>query len=558
MPGASNQKRKRGGPVAPESAAGRAPKRATVGKAGLDKQNGDMNSGRHDRSVSTSGKRDARTAESPNPKKRARSTRGENEGTDADEKLHHSKRMKQSENGTSKELSARRSNRERRSTDDNPWWAANAIPPVSQLEKASRHQTPKKTQKPSKRASDVVKKKNSGTKPVSTEAQPEPEQEEPEQEQEAHQEKAAKQTKARPAEGDVRRSNRDRRSADDSPWWSAQSTARSPENAGPKKAPSGPAKKHGRGRSSLGDVSVSQVQNQAPEGSPRPTSERYVSKSKPDDPSHVAIRPQLVKRAPSKSRSRTSNFESEPDTSKGQRSFVTGSGPQRRRQSDRSEAAAESPSVPAPKYRHLASRTRQIPRATISAKWSALDDASIAAIDGIISEASRSILSRFPDRDQRHQQAQTILRTFAKRLHSKLVKGLPFPPASTATGRGTTASGSSQELEFDFERTVDGIQTLERALEPLLHSVALLNAERDREEEALEKEHKLLKALETNARAEARQWREHERREHVLAPDLRAPEHGAGEAELECIKSAKTTAAAGGLFKVRVTPIMSE
>lgn len=559
MPGASNQKRKRGGrpsaPAAAESASGRASKRVTAGKAQLDERNGDTNSGRRDHLASTAGKRDTKMAESPNPKKRGRSTKGEKEGTDSGEKTRPSKRMKQVEEDASKEPTARRSNRDRRSTDDNPWWAAKsgATSPVTQPENAPRKQSSKQTQGTSKGASDTVVKKSTA-KPAPAEAQPDLEQEqdqEPEPEQEARPAKASKQAKASPAGGDVRRSSRDRRSADDSPWWSAQTTAQSPQNAPPQKAFSGPATKPGRGRSSLGEVPVSQAQNQVSEGSGKQTSKGSRQKSTADASSQRAVPAQIVKQFPSRSRARSSNAGSEAGTSKRRRSSGTSSEPQRRRQSDQSEAAAESSSASAPKYRHLASRTRQIPRATISAKWSSLDDASIAAIDSIISEASRPVLSRFRDRDQRHQQAQTIFRTFAKRLHSKLVKGLPFPPPSTATGRGTAASSSSHELEFDFERTVDGIQALEKTLEPLLHSVALLSTERDREEEALEKEYKVLKALETNARAEARQWREHEKRDHVLAPGLRAPEQDASK-ELERIRSAKV-AAVGGVFKVRGT-----
>lgn len=222
--------------------------------------------------------------------------------------------------------------------------------------------------------------------------------------------------------------------------------------------------------------------------------------------------------------------------------------PQRQRRSDEAnDPQADAPSAPVPKYRHVTSRTRQIPRATIKAKWSPLDDGAVAAIDSIISSSSLPVLSRFRDRQQRHQQAQTIMRTFAKRLHSKLLKGMPFPPpSSTARGAGGAAG---HELELDFEKTVDAMQALEKTLDPLLHSVALLEAEREREEAALEKEYEELQALETNARAEARGWRERGKRDHVLAPGPRETRDGQAVLLSPLVKTVGAPPA-GGVFSV--------
>lgn len=158
------------------------------------------------------------------------------------------------------------------------------------------------------------------------------------------------------------------------------------------------------------------------------------------------------------------------------------------------------------------------------------------------------MLSRFRDRQQRHQQAQTIMRTFAKRLHSKLLKGMPFPPpSSTARGAGGAAG---HELELDFEKMVDAMQALEKTLDPLLHSVALLEAEREREEAALEKEYEELQALETNARAEARGWRERGKRDHVLAPGPRETRDGQAVLLSPLVKTVGAPPA-GGVFSVR-------
>ncbi|SPQ27263.1 ed9861df-e52d-4c43-86db-f7506a82d843 [Thermothielavioides terrestris] len=184
-----------------------------------------------------------------------------------------------------------------------------------------------------------------------------------------------------------------------------------------------------------------------------------------------------------------------------------------------------------------------IPRSTITSKWSPLTAPSIAAIDAILTDAARPVLHRLRDRDQRRAQAQTILRLFTARLRGKLVKGMPFPPATTTTTsssspssappskpRTTRASSSSskrqqqqheprdggREAELDFEKTVDAIAALERVLDPLLHSAALLRAERDREQRALKRDYALLRRLEANARAQARSWREGRGREHDL------------------------------------------
>ncbi|KAK3397431.1 CENP-Q, a CENPA-CAD centromere complex subunit-domain-containing protein [Sordaria brevicollis] len=226
---------------------------------------------------------------------------------------------------------------------------------------------------------------------------------------------------------------------------------------------------------------------------------------------------------------------------------------------------------PIPKYRHLTSRTRQIPRSTIASKWSPLDGPSIAAVDSIIADASRPILFRLRETrsdTSRHAHAQDILTTFASRLHKKLEKGMPFPPPSLpSTSRqpkldvdGEPAS-ASHEAEFDFEKTVNAIQALERTLDPLLHSVALLKREKEKEEQELERAYRRLRTLETNARTQSRSWRERGKRDHVLAPGIRPTGPGAGaaggreweeEGEVELVKRStpeEENSGSGSVFK---------
>ena len=433
--------------------------------------------------------------------------------------------------------STRRSARDRRSADDNPWWAPKPSapsPPVKNPEKPA--QPSSQTSKTAQSASGGRGEK-AGRKPSAPKPPPEqPPSEQPPRDDSQLVVKSSKPSKAlAAAEGEpaVRRSARDRRSADDNPWWSSQAGEGSSKDAQPEKAASGPPKK-GRGRASLGEVSVSQVQNQTPQG--HDEAENAPAAKKSGSNAQRTARPTAP---PSEKGQRRSSGGAPTSRPKGRRS--------RSDQDDNS--ALDPPAAPQAKYCHLASRTRQIPRSTISSKWTPLDDGAIAAVDSIVADTSRPVLFRLRDRDQRHQQAQNILRTFAKRLHSKLLKGIPFPPPSTGvTGRGT-ATTASHEAEFDFERTVDATQALEKTLDPLLHSVALLAAEKEREEEALDREYRLLKTLETNARAEIRGWREREKRDHALAPVPRATNPGGDN--LEDTQIATTGGpAVSGIFQV--------
>lgn len=179
---------------------------------------------------------------------------------------------------------------------------------------------------------------------------------------------------------------------------------------------------------------------------------------------------------------------------------------------------------PVPKYQHIEQRTRHIPKSTISAKWQPLDDSSVKAITTLISDTSRPVLLRLRDTELRRQQGQNILRIFSNRLRSKLHKGMPFPPptskgAGVKSNKADLASGHVEEL--NFETTVDSIESMETMLDPLLHSVALLEKEKAKEEAALEREYETLRTLEANAKSEARGWKERMKKAHALAPEVR-------------------------------------
>ncbi|KAL2117221.1 hypothetical protein VTJ04DRAFT_9389 [Mycothermus thermophilus] len=210
----------------------------------------------------------------------------------------------------------------------------------------------------------------------------------------------------------------------------------------------------------------------------------------------------------------------------------------------------------------LTTLTRSIPRSTIASKWTPLDAPSISAIEAILTDCTLPILHRLRDRDARYAQAQSILTTFSARLRSKLAKGMPFPPPSlpatstSARGRGSGKKGAGAEkaaashaAEFDFEQTVAAIAGLERALDPLLHSVELLKAEKEREERALERDYAALRELEGNARAQARGWKEGEGkgRDHPLAAGVGGGAKSNGGLEVVVPKGEEVVV--GGVFK---------
>ncbi|KAI1858887.1 uncharacterized protein JN550_012346 [Neoarthrinium moseri] len=194
-------------------------------------------------------------------------------------------------------------------------------------------------------------------------------------------------------------------------------------------------------------------------------------------------------------------------------------------------AGSRSPSPDPAPYRHLTTRVRRIPRDTITNKWSPLDATSIDSVTELLHSASRPVLLRLNNL-QKHAQATAALNAISNRLRSRLTRGLPFPPATTSQRR---------EDELEFERTVDGIQSLQAQLDPLLHGVSLLQREKERAEKELEREYRLLNALGANARSEARSRRDQLRKVHTLVPEPPSREDAeakSGIGELQAVDKA--------------------
>ncbi|KAI1644120.1 CENP-Q, a CENPA-CAD centromere complex subunit-domain-containing protein [Daldinia loculata] len=208
--------------------------------------------------------------------------------------------------------------------------------------------------------------------------------------------------------------------------------------------------------------------------------------------------------------------ENRPRKQKPRQSNKTSPKSGRRRPSPDAQDRSSSPdsATSPPRYRHLTTRTRRVPLNIIESKWTALEQPALTSVASLLQSASRPVLLRLSN-PQRHGHAAAALNAVSKRLCSKIARGLPFPPATTSTRR---------EEEFEFERTVSGIQALESQLDPLLHSVELLRREKERAEKELDREYKALARLGSNAHAEARERRDQMRKMHVLVPEKPPPE----------------------------------
>lgn len=175
-------------------------------------------------------------------------------------------------------------------------------------------------------------------------------------------------------------------------------------------------------------------------------------------------------------------------------------------------------------FRHLKEITRNISRSKVAAKWNPLDVPSINTVSSFLAEAQRPVLFRLQNTNRRRENASVAMGIVSRRLRAKLIRGLPFPPPTMCTT--SRANSGSHEEEFNFERVVDATQNLENTLNPLLHSVDLLEREIKKQEDALTKDYHSLHKLENNARSKTKEWREKTKREHALAPGAKQRTQG--------------------------------
>jgi hypothetical protein len=278
----------------------------------------------------------------------------------------------------------------------------------------------------------------------------------------------------------------------------------------PKVVPSKPGRKK-RGRSSLGSTAES-----AEESRPR----RQRKNKEPVDQQEKT------------ESAREEQSLAEGDQPKSDK-ITSKRGKRRRTSQEDNESRASSPEPPP--YRFMTARTRKISRQAIQENWSPLDTISVDSVMDLLHTASRPVLLRINNLTK-HAQAAAALNTISNRLRSKLTRGLPFPSATTSQKR---------EDEFEYERTVDGIQSLESQLDPLLHSVSLLEKEKERAEKELDKEYKLLNSISANARSESRARRDQLRKVHALVPDFK---HDDNTHEVRMLELQAPVAGRGNVF----------
>ncbi|KAI8944251.1 CENP-Q, a CENPA-CAD centromere complex subunit-domain-containing protein [Xylaria longipes] len=339
-------------------------------------------------------------------------------------------------------------------------------------------------------------------------------------------------------EGDsslLRRSQRNRRSLDDSRTVTENSTAQGGETSSStnqqpakrEKQPIHPADREQPGEGDLGaEAATTSGAQKRQRRRPRSSQDAQPSINEPE--TDIA-KPQRQRGRPSKSeggdrqsgtglQSGSSQRQKKPadegpQAENGQgRSSAAHQKPKKRRRpsagQDQSPARSSSPDSDSspPPYRHITERTRRVTHEVIESKWSSLDPSSIANIAGLLHSVSLPTLLHVVPKQY----------VYAEDVLEKVIRGLckrsarfPFPPASTLPRR---------EDELDFERTQSAVEVLLSQLDPLQHSVELLRDEKERAEKDLEREYKVLGRLSTNARAEARERRDRLRKVHVLVP----------------------------------------
>jgi hypothetical protein len=248
--------------------------------------------------------------------------------------------------------------------------------------------------------------------------------------------------------------------------------------------------------------------------------------------------------------------------------------PQARRPRRKSRPSSASRGVPdlhleadgegSDQHHRLVARMHTVSRSDIDKKWAALDNSSITAIASIIADAERSVLVRVPERNNKRDLAELAMAAVSRRLKAKLIKGMPFPPplskivsSGARAGRraadvDTRKNVGSHDEELNFERTINNLQSLQALLDPLQHSLLLLQQEKVQEDIALESDYDTLHALENDARAQARDWEQRGRQSHALAPTLKRTRDGLSspEAKSELLLTPETAQLPTALFSV--------
>lgn len=209
---------------------------------------------------------------------------------------------------------------------------------------------------------------------------------------------------------------------------------------------------------------------------------------------------------------------------------------------DLSDGPGPGPRVRRKPYLCITARTRHVPRKIIEAEWTPLAPTSIASVAALLNLAERPVVARLSSRGSRRQHAASAIRAVSRRVAGKLTRGLPFPSSTTTARPKSSVPSHHRDTELDFERILDGVRALERRLDPLVHSIDLLDAERRRLQRHLDADRHHLQQLQSNSRRELRELCDSlRRRAHPLLP-LPGPPEPVGFA---------TNSEHGSLFEVK-------
>ncbi|KAL9084961.1 MAG: hypothetical protein Q9165_007827 [Trypethelium subeluteriae] len=174
----------------------------------------------------------------------------------------------------------------------------------------------------------------------------------------------------------------------------------------------------------------------------------------------------------------------------------------------------------------LKPRVRQIPQATIAAKWPLLSAPAQQRAREILTAAKRSVVTSHWD-ERRRAEAESAIGGAVRKVERRLGR-MPVPPRT-------------REWVFDAERVGENSRLLESRLTAAMHAVELLKAEIRKEENALEVDRGRYAELQTNAKAEYRELTKQASKAHPL---LRVAEPTQGEDSAEAIRLREPTSKA--------------
>jgi hypothetical protein len=206
------------------------------------------------------------------------------------------------------------------------------------------------------------------------------------------------------------------------------------------------------------------------------------------------------------------------------------------------------PKPPDRPYRYLEERIRYVPCSLVNSEWDPLKASSIATIQEMLATAERAVFESVKDTRDRREHVGSALAQMSRRL-MRQVRQVPFPPAvalppalkgrrrarpelgsggSGGNGDDTANEGDGDDGhdagrgdELRFETVLDAAQDFERRLDPLKHSIYLLEAEKKTLAADIERQRKQLEQLTAATKEDRAYWRDRLHNAHRLAPYTR-------------------------------------